>query len=206
MPFLRQLASSASEERLGKLIEERMKEGANKEAIDRRIWDLFGEMWAVMFTDLSGFSRNVEKFGIVHFLQTIHESHKLFVPCIDDHDGILLKTEGDSMLIIFRKPFKAISCAVELQKICRKTNQGKAPEDEVLLCLGIGYGRILRIGDVDVFGREVNSAAKLGEDTAKPYEILLTELAAKIAKETMGLESEPLEDAPVKGFRLKYEI
>ena len=34
--------------------------------IDQRIWDLFGEEWAVMFTDLAGFSRQVEAFGIIH--------------------------------------------------------------------------------------------------------------------------------------------
>ncbi|MBW4493754.1 MAG: hypothetical protein KME26_11840 [Oscillatoria princeps RMCB-10] len=46
--------------RLEKLMAERLKPGANKEEIDARIWDLFGETWAVMFTDLSGFSRAVE--------------------------------------------------------------------------------------------------------------------------------------------------
>jgi class 3 adenylate cyclase len=54
-----------------------------------------------MFTDLSGFSRNVAKFGIIHFLQTIYESERLLIPIIEDHDGILLKAEGDSLLVIF---------------------------------------------------------------------------------------------------------
>jgi len=40
--------------------------------------------------------------------------------------------------------------------------------------VGIGYGDVLRIGDADVFGAEVNAAAKLGEDTAVAGEILVT--------------------------------
>ena len=44
-----------------------------KEDLDRRIWDLFGEDWAILWTDLTGFSRNVATFGITHFLQIIHE-------------------------------------------------------------------------------------------------------------------------------------
>src|SRR5262245_17649842 len=103
MPYVFQVGSSASEDRLEKLIEERLKPGANKEAIDGRIWDLFGETWAVMFTDLSGFSRHVAEFGIIHFLQVIYEAQRLLVPSIDRHDGILLKMEGDSMLVIFRR-------------------------------------------------------------------------------------------------------
>src|SRR5260221_12418859 len=103
MPYFYKVVSSASQDRLEKLIEARLKPDADKEQIDARIWDLFGEEWAVMFTDLSGFSRNAAQFGIIHFLQVIFESQRLFVPCIEQHDGILLKLEGDSMLVIFRK-------------------------------------------------------------------------------------------------------
>ncbi len=68
------IVASASMDRLQKLIEMRLEPGADKDMIDKRIWDLFGEKWAVMFTDLSGFSRQVAEFGIVHFLQVIYES------------------------------------------------------------------------------------------------------------------------------------
>ena len=86
--------------------------GADKTAIDRRIWRLFGEKWAVMHTDLSGFSRNVAEFGIIHFLQTILESHRLLVPLIEKDNGILLKTEGDSLMILFRHVNDALRCAI----------------------------------------------------------------------------------------------
>ena len=89
----RSIFTSASEDRLQKLIDERLKSGADIELIDERIWDLFGEDWCVMFTDLSGFSRNSEKFGIIHFLQTIYECERILIPIIDDFDGILLKSE-----------------------------------------------------------------------------------------------------------------
>ncbi len=174
MAYRRVIGASASEDRLERLIEDRLKPGADKEKIDRRIWDLFGETWAIMFTDLSGFSRNVAKFGIIHFLQTIYESERLLIPIIEDHDGILLKSEGDSLLVIFRNAGKALKSAVAMQKALEKYNFDKIEEEQVLLCVGIGYGRVLRIGDVDVFGHEVNSASKLGEDTAKAYEILVT--------------------------------
>jgi class 3 adenylate cyclase len=170
----RSIVSSASEERLDRLIEERLKPGADRKLIDERIWDLFGEDWAVMFTDLSGFSRRVAEFGIIHFLQTIHESERLLLPIIEDHDGILLKIEGDSFLVIFRNPRKALLCSAAMQGALAEYDAGLADEDKVLLCVGLGYGRLLRIGDADVFGAEVNAASKLGEDRAKAWEILVT--------------------------------
>ena len=89
-----------SQTRLWSPIEERCQPGANVAQIDQRIWDLFGEQWAVMFTDLSGFSRRVEEFGIIHFLQIIHEQHKILLPIVERHDGLLVKEEGDSLLIL----------------------------------------------------------------------------------------------------------
>jgi adenylate cyclase len=175
MPYAVQIASSASEDRLEKLMEERLKPGADKAAIDTRIWDLFGETWAVMFTDLSGFSRGVAEFGIVHFLQMIYESQRLLIPSIDRHDGILLKMEGDSMMVIFRRAVRAIECAIDMQRAAKRYNQNKSSTEQVLLCIGMGYGRMLHIGDRDVFGPEVNAASKLGEDTAKAWEILVTD-------------------------------
>ncbi len=164
----------ASQAKLWKLVEERSKPGADTTAIDKRIWDLFGEDWAIMFTDLSGFSRRVTEFGIVHFLQIIYEQRKLLLPIVEAHDGLLLKEEGDSLMIMFRTPDRAIECGIAMQKACSNVNERRKPEEQILLCIGVGYGRILRIGESDVWGREVNGASKLGEDTAKPYEILVT--------------------------------
>lgn len=179
----------ASQAKLWKLVEERTKPGADTNAIDKRIWDLFGEDWAIMFTDLSGFSRRVSEFGIVHFLQVIYEQRKLLLPIVEAYDGLLLKEEGDSFMIMFRAPQRAIECGIAMQKACSNVNERRKPEEQILLCIGIGYGRILRIGESDVWGREVNGASKLGEDTAEPYEILVT-----------GAVKEALGDKTTYGF------
>ncbi|HUS31347.1 MAG TPA: adenylate/guanylate cyclase domain-containing protein, partial [Kofleriaceae bacterium] len=171
-----------SSARLWKLVEERMQQGANTAAIDQRIWDLFGEEWAVVFTDLAGFSRHVAKFGIIHFLQVMLEQQRLLLPVVEQHDGILIKIEADSFLILFKKATQALHCAVAMQQKCQSVNMRRAPEEQIVLCCGIGFGKLLKIGDEDVFGHEVNVASKLGEDTAKGNEILVT----RAAKEAIG--------------------
>ncbi len=199
--------SSASEDRLEKLIEERLKPGANKEMIDERIWDLFGETWCVMFTDLSGFSRGVAKFGIIHFLQTIHESERLLIPVIEEHDGILLKVEGDSFLVIFRNVRKAIQCSMVMQRTLKVYNRDRSVEEQVLLCVGLGYGKVLRIGDSDVFGAEVNAASKLGEDRAAAWEILVTGSVCESAKGMKDISFEMIKDPPAgseSAYRVRY--
>lgn len=203
----RQIRLSASEDRLAGLIEERLRPGADKKGIDQRIWDLFGEEWAVMFTDLSGFSRGVAEFGIVHFLQTIHESERLLIPVIDEHDGILLKIEGDSFLVIFRKAVKALACSVAMQKVLSRYNMDRPEAEKILLGVGLGYGPVLRIGDADVFGAEVNFASKLGEDEARGGEILVTEAVKERSSEgPWTFEGFGELYGTTKAWRVKYRL
>ncbi len=202
MAYRRVIGASASEDRLERLIEDRLKPGADKDKIDKRIWDLFGETWAIMFTDLSGFSRNVAKFGIIHFLQTIFESERMLIPIIEDHDGVLLKAEGDSLLVIFRNAQKAMQSAVAMQQTLLKYNENRLAEEQVLLCVGIGYGEVLRIGDLDVYGHQVNSASKLGEDTAEAYEILVTPEVYTVFSNSSEFEFQP---TPAGHYVLKWQ-
>jgi len=193
--------------RLWKLIEERTHAGSDTQTIDRRIWDLFGEEWAIMFTDLSGFSRQVAQFGIIHFLQIILEKKRLLFPVIEKHDGVLVKVEADSFLLLFRKPASAVACALEMQRVCKSYSARRPPEEQVILCVGVGYGKLLRVGNEDVFGHEVNLASKLGEDTAKGHEILVTRAARELAGEIPGVtwETYDVEFAGEKScFRVKY--
>ncbi len=197
----------ASEAKLWALVEERTHHDADTVDIDRRIWELFGEKWAIVFTDLSGFSRRTAEFGIIHFLQVIHEQRKLLLPIVERFDGLLVKAEADSFLLLFRNPVRAFDCAVAMRRACRQVNERRRPEEQILLCQGIGYGDVLKIGDQDVWGREVNAASKLGEDTAASYEILVTDAVRVALAARTELEFESIDEVvgSVAAFRVLPE-
>ena len=209
MRYKKSIRSGASEERLDTLIQERLKPGADREKIDNRIWDLFGEEWCVMFTDLAGFSRNISEFGITHFLQSMYESERLLIPIIGEHDGILLKDLGDSFLVIFKNVRKAILASITMQRVLKEYNREKLEEDMVLLCVGLGFGQMLRIGDADVFGYEVNLASKLGEDIAKPWEILASEAVKENVSRSLDVSFQEFSidfPAATKAYQLVYTL
>lgn len=160
---------------LALLLTQRRQVDIDRAALDATIFNRFGQVQAVMFTDLVGFSRVVEAFGIVHFLQLIHESEALFTPLIDQHDGTCIKHEGDSLLVLFDTPQQALATARAMVRATMAVNPGRAPEDRIEVCIGLGYGSVLRIDGNEVWGAEVNAASKLGEDMAKAGEILVTD-------------------------------
>lgn len=197
-----------SETRLWRLIEERSAPGADTDAIDESIWRLFGEDWAVVFTDLVGFSRKTEQFGIIHFLQVIHAMRELLCPVIEQHRGFLVKAEADSLLLLFRSADDALRCSMAMQRACMQANERLVPEEQILLCLGIGSGRILRVGNHECWGSQVNAASKLGEDTAKVDDILITDAAREaLTAGEFDVDFTVLEETipgSPKNFRVRY--
>lgn len=197
-----------SEARLWSLIEQRTADGADVAAIDARIWELFGERWAVVFTDLAGFSRKTNQFGIIHFLQIIFKSKQLIYPVVIDSAGLILKSEGDSLMLLFRTAERALRCSIEMQRAVQMASARMVPEDQVLLSIGVGYGDVLRVGDHDVWGHEVNVASKLGEDTAAPHDILVTAaVVAEVGDAFPDLSFEPLRRevaGSTSNFRVVY--
>ena len=192
------------DDRLRALFAERLADGADKAAIDARIWDEYGEEWCIMATDLSGFSRGVAEFGIIHFLQTIFESERLLIPVVERHGGKLLKIEGDSFFVIFREPADALHASIEMQREVARYNETQPPEERVLLGVGLGFGRVLRAGDADVFGNEVNSACILGETFAKPYDVLVTDAVRRAGGELQFEEFPHVPPGAGRAWRLVY--
>lgn len=148
---------------------------ADTTAIDAAIFARFGQTQAVMFTDLVGFSRMVEAFGIVHFLQLIDEALTVFEPLIQRHGGTCLKHEGDSLLALFGQPEAALAAARAMVQATQALNPGRSDNERIEVCIGLGYGTVLRIGTDEVWGAPVNAASKLGEEMAKGGEILVTQ-------------------------------
>ena len=95
-----------------------------------------------------------------------------------------------------------------MQETVKAYNQLRADEEKVLLCVGIGYGKMLRIGDTEVFGHEVNAASKLGEDIARSGEIIATQAVVAQAGD-IHLAWEKLQQAPTgmgEAFKLKDRL
>ncbi|HEY9104314.1 adenylate/guanylate cyclase domain-containing protein [Chitinimonas sp.] len=164
----------AEADELRALLRQRQAPGADQRAIEVEITRRFGCQRAVMFTDLVGFSRQVEAFGIVHFLQLIEESEALFLPLITQHGGNCLKREGDSMLVLFDTAGAALATARAMVAATVARNRARAADECIEVCIGLGLGEVLLIDGREVWGAEVNAASKLGEDKAKGGEILAT--------------------------------
>ena len=195
---------TTSSEVLERLLDELVVEGADTAAIERRIWQLFGERWCVVFTDMAGFSKKSAREGIISFLVDMQQMRALVAPIVEAHNGFVLKHIADSQLILFRDPRDGLAACLAMQRAVATRNIGLPDAKRFYLGCGVGYGDLLKLGDAEVYGVEVNFAAKLGEDIAGPFEILVTDAVATAVTPLEGVAFERVEEGRLGGTNKTY--
>ena len=147
------------------------------EEIRQRIWDRFGTEGAVFISDMASFSSTSRKVGVCHFLKMIHRTRQIIAPVIKASNGVLLKCDADNCYAYFKRADDAIRASFEVNAALYEANGRFGLGEQIRLSVGIDYGRILLIGNVEFFGDPVNTASKLGEDLATRTEVLVTHRA-----------------------------
>ena len=115
---------------------------------------------AIVSLDVAGYSRlmGMDDSGTLAALKA--HRRELIDPKIAEHDGRIVKTTGDGLLLEFPSVVDAVRCAVEVQRGMAERNAGVAPDKRLDFRIGINVGDIIIDGD-DIFGDGVNVAARL---------------------------------------------
>lgn len=150
--------------------------------LEAGIWAEFGCERAVLVVDMSGFSQLTERHGIVHYLSMVRRMQIIAGPIVRGHDGVILKFEADNAFAMFPAVDAALEAAFELNDAFDAANLDTPDELDIRIACGIDHGPILVIEQLDFFGDAVNCASKLGEDLARPGEVLLSARAARFAE------------------------
>jgi adenylate cyclase len=166
-----------SRDRLKTLLKEYNEYPERQKEIDTRIHDEFCKAVSIVVIDSCGFSRSVRQHGIVNYLARLERLARVVVPIIEAHGGRVLRVEADNIFALFTDTESAVRCSTEVQRNVEIANEPLPAASEIYIAIGVGYGRILLVGEDDAYGDEMNIACKLGEDVAEQGEILLTAAA-----------------------------
>jgi adenylate cyclase len=150
---------------------------AGRAALDRAHADRLFCRRAVVFTDCADFTVRTLRDGILHFLMVFEEAAAGTAAVVGRTGGEVLKVEADSLLILYPTVAAACRGVQAIEAFLRRFNAQRPPREQARFSYGVGYGDVLDL-DADAFGAEVNLASKIGEDLARPGEVLLTPGAA----------------------------
>lgn len=153
-------------------------DAARRKALEASIWEQFGVERAVMALDMSHFSLSVRRDGILSYLGLIRRMQALTAPIIERCRGVVVEFHADNVMAVFPDVAEAVEASLAINTACdAQLGANGAPLIEV--GIGIDHGRFLFVAGCHCYGDTVNTAFKLGEDLARPGEILLSEGATK---------------------------
>ena len=180
---------------------------SERQEIERLLWHEYGEERAVLVLDMSGFSRLVQKHGVVHYLSMVRRMQLTTLPIVESHGGTVVKFEADDCFACFPDTLLAIRCCIALNLAFGAANILTPDELDIKISCGIDYGPILIIEGKNLFGGPVNRASKLGEDIAGPGEIIVTQEAMGDVPPQTDINFDPvrftISGVEINGFLVK---
>jgi adenylate cyclase len=130
---------------------------------------------AILTLDFTGFTVQAMNGRQVHALLRILDAQRVCVPALHEHGASLVRAFADDLVGLFEDPAQALDAAFEIhRRIAAFNHSAHASERPAQACIGIGFGDVYAIGPNLAMGDEMNRASRLGEDTARGNETLVT--------------------------------
>jgi class 3 adenylate cyclase/pimeloyl-ACP methyl ester carboxylesterase len=153
---------------------------------------------AILAADVAGYSRLMEGDELATLRSLKAHRRELLDPAIARHQGRIVKTTGDGLLVQFQSIVDAVVCAIAVQRGMVGRN-ATVPEDRrIVFRIGINIGDILSDGD-DIFGDGVNVAARL-EALCEPGGVCISRAANEQIRDKLMIAFADLGERTVKNI------
>jgi adenylate cyclase len=153
---------------------------------------------AILAADVTGYSRLIgaDETGTLGRLKTIRA--EVIDPAIAAHNGRLVKTTGDGLLVEFSSVVDALHAATEVQTGMAEQNAAMPQDERIEFRMGLNVGDIV-VEDGDIFGDGVNVAARL-EGLAEPGGICVSARVQEDAAGKLELHFEDMGEQQLKNI------
>lgn len=126
----------------------------------------------ILFTDIEDSTQFWDQHGDVKGRLLLDQHNRLLMPIMHRYDGRIIKTIGDSLMVSFADPDKAVLAAVAMQQTLHAYRRQHCEHACLKIRIGIHTGMAI-VERNDVYGDVVNVASRI-ENTAKGNQILLS--------------------------------
>ena len=151
---------------------------------------------AILAADVAGYSRlmGVDDEGTLERLKALRRG--LIDLKIAEHNGRIVKTTGDGILVEFASVVDAMRCAIGWQRGMAERSADQSADGRIAFRIGVNVGDVIIDGD-DIFGDGVNIAARL-EGMAERGGICISRT---VLTQTRGKLDFPIEDLGEQNLR-----
>ncbi len=159
---------------------------------------------ALAFSDIVGSTAYFARFGDAAGRQLQQLHFDLLAECIGSAGGRVVDTAGDGAFLVFAQAGAAVDGARALQNATARANEGRGRQQQLVLRIGLHWGRVLSDGSA-VSGDAVNLCARVAA-SAQPGELRLTRPLFQELQREHRLNCRSLGDAALPGFAAPIEL
>ena len=141
---------------------------------------------AIVFTDVVGFSARMHADEVATLALLQRDFAEMRRLCLD-HEGTVLKTTGDGLLLTFTSAVQAVACALAMQRQFAAEAKDPGAANALQHRIGIHLGDIL-VQDQDVMGDGVNIASRL-QSEAEPGGICISQTVYDVVKNKLQMQA-----------------
>lgn len=128
-------------------------------------------MMTIIFTDIVGSTEMLERLGEERWLELIQTHNRLVGACVEEHEGTVVKSQGDGFMLAFSHSSVALLCAANLQRAMSRHDRDH-PDSPLPIRIGMHTGNVFSLEE-DFIGRAVVLAARI-TGQARAGEILVS--------------------------------
>jgi len=166
---------------------------------------------AIMVADAAEYSRLMGSDESNAHNQMIAHRREVIDPTIEAHQGHIVNTAGDGLLVEFPSVIGAVDCAIEIQRTLAKRNLEIAMDRRLRWRIGINFGDVI-VEEDDLYGDGVNIAARL-EQLAEPGGICISGAVFREVRNKINIGFESLGEKllknipePIRVYRTGHEL
>ncbi|SDR95902.1 adenylate/guanylate cyclase domain-containing protein [Opitutus sp. GAS368] len=139
---------------------------------------------AIVFTDVVSFSARMQADEETTLTLLQRDFDAMREVCVQ-HQGSVLKTTGDGLLLYFSSAVQAVACALAMQRFFAEQAKTRPAAQSLVHRLGIHLGDVF-VNEQDVMGDGVNIAARLQAE-AEPGGICISQTVYDVVKNKLAL-------------------
>ncbi len=130
----------------------------------------------IMFTDIKGSTALYDRLGDSAAYALVRDHFDVLFRKVEQNDGVIVKTIGDSVMASFRRPVDGVAAAIAIQAAFNEFNKRENLRNEIIVKIGLHAGSTIMVNlnnRLDYFGQVVNMAARI-QGTAEGGDIIIS--------------------------------
>jgi len=153
---------------------------------------------AILAADVAGYSRlmGADEEGTLTRLKALRR--QLVDPKVREHNGRIVKTTGDGMLVEFSSVVDAVRCAVEIQRAMFDRNAEEPEDKRITFRVGVNLGDVIADSG-DIYGDGVNIAARL-EALAEPGGLCISRTVRDHVRDKLPYTFDDIGEQPLRNI------